>query len=156
MKKSVVSAARPSADGGLTELEEELAMLVRALEAIARRRTYRLERAHYLLIRLIMREGPQSIGQAARRLFLDDSTATRQIAAMERLRLVRKVSNPADARSAVVHVTALGIRRAEAMRAERLRRLDHLFESWKIGERLKAAGVLRRLNASLASVLAEG
>jgi DNA-binding MarR family transcriptional regulator len=108
----------------MADLEGELAMVARALEAVTRRRTYRLERAHYLLIRLVMEDGPQSVGRAARRLFLDGSTVTRQVAAMERLGLARKTSDPADARSAVVHVTPLGVRRAEAMRAERLRRLN--------------------------------
>jgi DNA-binding MarR family transcriptional regulator len=137
----------------MVDLEGELAVLARALEAVTRRRTYRLERAHYLLIRLVMEEGPQSVGRAARRLFLDGSTVTRQVAAMERLGLARKTSDPADARSAVVHVTPLGVRRAEAMRAERLRRLDRLFAGWPPAERRTAARILRRLNESLAAVL---
>ena len=144
---------RGGRDTGMVDLEGELAVLARALEAVTRRRTYRLERAHYLLIRLVMEEGPQSVGQAARRLFLDGSTVTRQVAAMERLGLARKTSDPADARSAVVHVTPLGVRRAEAMRAERLRRLDRLFAGWPPAERRTAASVLRRLNESLAAVL---
>jgi DNA-binding MarR family transcriptional regulator len=155
MTKRAASRPRAAEDEGTVALEGELAMLVRALEAVTRRRTYTLERAHYLLIRLIVQEGPQAIGQVARRLFLDDSTVTRQVAAMERLGLARKVSDPADGRSAVVHVTALGFRRAEAMRRERLRRLGRLFGGWEPAERQTAATVLRRLNESLAGILDE-
>lgn len=140
---------------GLEKLESELTMLVRTLEAVARRRAYRLERAHYLIIRLVADEGPQAIGAIAQRLFLDDSTVTRQVATMERLGLARKHNDPADARSTLVHVTALGVRRAREMRAERLRRLEHLSADWTRTERLAAATVLQRLNTSLARVLAE-
>jgi DNA-binding MarR family transcriptional regulator len=137
-----------------SELEAELALLVRALEAVQRRRSYPLERAHYLLIRLVEEEGPQTIGAAARRLFLDDSTVTRQVATMEQLGLIRKESNPADARSSVIHVTRTGFARAGSMRRQRLYRMKRLFARWTPPERRTCAKVLARLNTSLAEVIA--
>jgi DNA-binding MarR family transcriptional regulator len=143
------------APSALLELEEALAFLVRGLEAVQRRRSYPLERAHYLLVGLIEREGPQTIGAAARRLLLDDSTVTRQVAGMVRHGLIRKAPKPGDARSFVLEVTAKGSAEAEAMRAARLKRLARLFRDWTEEERKQGAKVLSRLNASLVDVLEE-
>jgi len=140
-------------DPAIAELEEALAFLVRGLEAVQRRRTYPLERAHYLLIRLIEEEGAQSIGAAARRLLLDDSTVTRQVAAMVRDGLIAKSTNPDDARSALLEVTDEGRERAEAMRRERLLRLTRLFRGWSTEERSEGARVLKHLNRSLTEVM---
>jgi DNA-binding MarR family transcriptional regulator len=140
-------------DPVIAELEEALAFLVRGLEAVQRRRTYPLERAHYLLIRLIEREGAQTIGAAARHLLLDDSTVTRQVAAMVRDGLIAKIANPDDARSSLLQVTKAGLARAEEMRRERLRRLDRLFRSWSGSERAEGARVITHLNRSLSDVV---
>lgn len=135
------------------KLEWELAMLVRGLEAVQRRRSYLLERAHYLVIRMIEADGPQTIGAIARRLILDDSTVTRQIAAMAKAGLVTKRANPHDARSALVHVSAAGTAAAAEMRKQRFARLDILFAEWSEDERAAAAAVIGRLNRSLHEVL---
>ncbi|HET7413829.1 MAG TPA: MarR family transcriptional regulator [Pararhizobium sp.] len=141
--------------GALADLEEALAFLVRGLEAVQRRRSYPLERAPYLLIGLIEREGPQTIGAAARRLLLDDSTVTRQVAVMVRHGLIRKAPKPGDARSIVLDVTAKGRAEAEAMRKARLKRLARLFRDWSEDEQQEGAKVLSRLNASLVGILEE-
>lgn len=138
--------------GTLDELEEALAFLVRGLEAVQRLRSYPLERAHYLLIGLIEREGPQSIGAAARHLLLDNSTVTRQVAVMVRQGLIRKVAHPDDARSSLLEVTPKGRAEAERMRAERLSRLGNLFRDWSEADRRTGARILARLNASLVEV----
>lgn len=143
------------ADPVIGELEEALAFLVRGLEAVQRRRTYPLERAHYLLIRLIEREGAQTIGAAARRLLLDDSTVTRQVAAMVRDGLIARAAHPHDARSTLLDVTGKGSAQAEAMRLERLKRLSRLFRDWNVAERAEGARVISRLNRSLSEVLDE-
>jgi DNA-binding MarR family transcriptional regulator len=140
-------------DPVISELEEALAFLVRGLEAVQRRRSYPLERAHYLLIRLIEREGAQTIGAAARHLLLDDSTVTRQVGAMVQDGLIAKAANPDDARSTLLQVTDAGRARAEEMRQERLRRLKRLFGDWSASERAEGARVITRLNRSLSDVV---
>lgn len=147
------SGARHDPSPALAPLEAELALLVRGLEAVQRRRVYPLERAHYLLIRLVEAEGPKPVGEIARRLLLDDSTVTRQVAAMVECGLVRKEANPADARSALVHVTEKGVEKARAMREERFARLERLFHDWSEEERADCAAVIARLNRSLHTVV---
>lgn len=140
-------------DPVISDLEEALAFLVRGLEAVQRQRSYPLERAHYLLIRLIEREGAQTIGAAARHLLLDDSTITRQIAAMVRDGLISRAANPNDARSTLLQVTDAGRARAEEMRQQRLRRLERLFGEWSASERAEGARVIMRLNRSISDVV---
>lgn len=136
-----------------SELEQEFAFLVRALEAIGRKRGYPMERAHYLLM-LQLEEGTRSIGELANALALDASTVTRQVAAMEKLQLVRKLANPADRRSALVEATPMGHEKTTAMRAARLERLNMLFSKWEDGDMQSLAGLLERLNGELAPTLA--
>ncbi|ALK10739.1 MarR family protein [Blastochloris viridis] len=134
-------------------LEHAFAFLVRALEAINRKRVYPLERAHYLLL-LQLREGPASVSSLAASLALDDSTVTRQIAAMQRLGLVRKLVNPTDGRSALIEPTPRGAAGAEAMQAARLERIEALFAAWPDADRAQLATLLGRLNRQLAATLA--
>ncbi|TPW28698.1 MarR family winged helix-turn-helix transcriptional regulator [Pararhizobium mangrovi] len=137
----------------IEDLEETLAFLVRGLEAAQRMRTYPMERAHYLLIRLIEREGPQTVVAAAQHLLLDGSTVTRQVAVMERRGLVEKTSHPGDARATVLTVTPAGFAAARRMREERLKRIENLFRDWPADDRANADAVLKRLNRSLAEIV---
>jgi DNA-binding MarR family transcriptional regulator len=140
--------------GEVTEqLEQAFAFLARALEAINRKRAYPLERAHYLLL-LRLRQGPASVSALAASLALDDSTVTRQVAAMQRLGLVRKLVNPDDGRSALIEPTQEGAARAEAMRTERLQRIEALFDGWPEADRAQLALLLGRVNRQLARTLA--
>lgn len=135
--------------GAVGALEGEITLLARTLEAVQRKRAYPLDRAAYLLLRLIEAEGPQPVGAIARLLLLDDSTATRQVAAMAKTGLVRKRRNPADARSFVVEATREGIAAAAEMRARRLARIEAMLEGWSAAERQAAAQTIGRLNAAL-------
>jgi DNA-binding MarR family transcriptional regulator len=134
-------------------IEREIAFLVRALEAMQRLRTYPMERAHYLMLRLIDAEGPQAVATIAYRLLLDDSTVTRQVAEMERQKLVEKNPNPSDRRSAIVAATPFGLEQARRMHEMRLERIHSLMDPWSDEERTQFAGLLRRLNRSLISVV---
>jgi DNA-binding MarR family transcriptional regulator len=130
-------------------LERELAYLSRALEAVQRRRNYPLDRAQYLLLRVLEDEGPQSIATLACRLLLDGSTVTRQIAAMEAQGLINRHQNPNDGRSILVYATRQGISIAARMKEMRLDRITKLFGDWSGTEREMFAKLLTKFNASL-------
>lgn len=138
---------------GMEQLESELAMLVRCLEAVQRRRSYPLERASYLLIGLVEREGPQSVGEIAHRLLLDASTVTRQVSVLADAGLVRKQANPADARSALVHATDHGLQKVCEMRKARFKRLELLFDGWSDSDREECGRMISRLNRSLVTAV---
>jgi len=140
---------REAGAGAVGALEDEITLLARTLEAVQRKRAYPLDRAAYLLLRLIEGQGPQPVGAIARLLLLDDSTATRQVAAMAKAGLLRKRRNPADARSSVVEATARGLAAAAEMRARRLTRIDAMLDGWSEAERRAAAEIVGKLNAAL-------
>ena len=147
--------ARAAAERGsvVETLEWELMLLVRSLEAVQRKRSYPLERAHYLLLGVLEREGPQSIAALATHLLLDGSTVTRQVATMEELGLVAKAPHPQDGRSTLIQATAQGRREAAKMRNLRLRRVQALLADWDGKERATFAALLGKLNVSLSTVL---
>lgn len=130
-------------------LEWELTVLARTLESIQRRRRYPLERAQYLHLRLILAEGAQTISNLAARFALDDSTVTRQVAAMEAAGLVFRVVNPDDHRSYLIDATPIGRSKTEAMHARRLERIDALIAEWPDAERETAPRLLAKLNRGL-------
>ena len=133
--------------------EQELVLLTRLLEAAQRRRSYPLERAHYLVLSTLDEAGPQSVGGLAGRLALDDSTMTRQVAAMERSGLLEKVPNPADGRGTLIHATPAGDAAMRSMRAMRCDRVARLLRDWPAAERCQLARLLERFNASLLDYL---
>jgi len=142
-------------DGSIAILEHELGQLARVLEAMQRKRAYPLDRAQYLLLRVLETEGAISTAALAGLLLLDDSTVTRQIAAMEAADLVARKPNPNDGRSTLLHATRHGLAVARKMRRMRLDRIAHLVEDWTRGERDKLATLVTKLNASLKRSLAE-
>lgn len=130
-------------------LERELVVLTRLLEAAQRRTSYPLERAHYLVLSLVEEHGAQSIGGLAARLALDDSTVTRQVAAMERAGLLEKQQNPVDRRGMMIEATERGLKEMHRMRALRLERIGRLMRRWDSAERRRFGTLLSAFNGSL-------
>jgi len=149
-------AAVKETANAVARIEPELARLARALEAAQKRRAYPLERAHYLLIGVLEQEGPQPVGELARVLLLDDSTVTRQLAAMTELGLLRRIRNKVDRRVSVVDITAKARSLAAETRARRRARIDVLLSGWDESERTQFATLLERFNADFFRALGEG
>lgn len=137
----------------MARLEQEFAYFARWLEANNRSRTYPLERAHYLLL-LALEDGPKTMSRLAGELALDESTVTRQVAAMQRERLVRRTVDPADKRAKLVQRTEQGTTAVNAMRKLRLKRIGSLFEAWTASDCEQLASLLGRANDLLAGRLA--
>jgi DNA-binding MarR family transcriptional regulator len=151
----LLARRRVDTSSSLETLEQELAQLVRALEAAQRKRVYPLDRAQYLLLGLLEREGPQPAVSLARQLLLDDSTVTRQVAAMEAEGLIDRSPSPQDGRSMLVRATRHGLRMAAQMRKMRLGRIKLLFDGWTEAERSRLATLLAKLNQSFRQALSQ-
>ncbi|MCL1478010.1 MAG: MarR family transcriptional regulator [Marinobacter sp.] len=139
----------------MSALEQELAYLVRWLEAVQRRRRYKLERAHYLLLNLLVEDGSQSVGRIAARLRLDASTVTRQVAVMTKLGLVCKQPRPEDRRGGMVCATEGGRQQAQDVQREREQRVEELVEGWPEAKRRQLVDSLGGLNDSLCNIIDE-
>ncbi|WP_244464882.1 MarR family winged helix-turn-helix transcriptional regulator [Martelella endophytica] len=133
---------------GAAELEQEMAVLARLLEALNRRRIYPLERSHYLLL-LQLAEGPRKVSALSHILALDATTVTRQVSAMEERGLVTRQADPDDRRSALVARTAEGAALAEAMRDARTRRIARLVSGWEESDVTRFAAYLGQFNEAL-------
>lgn len=146
---------RPCSRSGATvrALEQELAYLVRWLEAVQRRRRYKLERAHYLLLNLLIEDGSQSVGRIAERLRLDASTVTRQVAVMTGLGLVCKQPRPEDRRGGMVCATEEGRQQAREVQQAREQRVRELVKDWPETKRKQLVDSLGGLNESLCKII---
>lgn len=132
----------------VARLEPELASLVRRLEMTYRRRGYPMERAHYLLLSLLL-DGEKSSAELAEALGLDHSTVVRQVAAVEERGYATRVPHPRDGRSMLLRATPEAAAAVAAMRRTRCERLDRLLADWPEAEREQFGTLLARFNAAL-------
>ena len=119
------------------------------VEAVQRRRAYPLERAEFIILRQLAEAGPQSVGALARALLLDDSTMTRQVAALEQKGLAERRPDPTDRRAGLIAVTPPGEKAMREMRILRAARISRYVAGWTDAERRMLGTLLARLNATL-------
>jgi DNA-binding MarR family transcriptional regulator len=143
------TGGKPGVSPGTAAIEHELATLARVLEAAQRKRAYPLERAEFIILRRLAEAGPQNVGALARALLLDDSTMTRQVAALEEKKLVARRRDPADRRAGLVAVTPAGKKAMREMRDLRAARIGGYVAGWSEAERRTLGDLLARLNARL-------
>ncbi|CAG9000951.1 MAG: hypothetical protein CENE_02959 [Candidatus Celerinatantimonas neptuna] len=140
-------------DPSIKKIEENLSYLARWLEANNRRRNYPLERAHYLLLRLLTEKSPQSSGVLALQLGLDSSTVTRQIKAMIDLDLIERLADPTDRRGCLINVTPIGIEKFNETQAKKRTNTAKVFHEWTSDEKASLAHLLAKLNESISKNL---
>ncbi len=151
----VKARAGERVDAGAAAIERELMFLSRALEALQRKRRYPLERAQFIILRTLAEGGAATVGGLARVLLLDDSTMTRQVAALTARGLVKRTPNPADRRAGLIAATRRGEALMEDMLALRRERVGRYTADWKPAEREAFGRLLGRLNARLVEALGE-
>lgn len=140
----------------LGRMAYHLANLVRTLEAIYRKRQYPLERAHYLLLlHLNGTDGPQTVGELAAKLSLDNSTVTRQINAMVKSRQVEKRPSPSDGRSSLIVQSQRGKELVESMHELRIKRIGSALQDWTQEDIDTLTALSERLIRSLTSKLSD-
>ncbi|MEU2202565.1 MarR family transcriptional regulator [Isoptericola sp. NPDC019482] len=138
----------------VARVELGLAQLLRRAERTTAATTVRtgghdLDRSGYLLLHALRDGGPQRVQALAERLGIDGSTATRQVAALERAGHVQRSRDPHDGRAVVVTATASG---KDALRAQRRRRsatYSTVLADWEASDRILLAELVERLNADL-------
>jgi DNA-binding MarR family transcriptional regulator len=148
--KDLVSTTQD--DETVAEIDRELMQLFRRTEAIIAKRpmTDRLVRSGYLLMSELERSGSLGIAALADATQVDISTASRQIAPLERQGLIRRLPNPADGRGSLIEITLLGLDRLRATREERHATLLELLRDWLERDRAAFASYLARLNQAIA------
>ncbi len=107
----------------------------------------------YPLLLLLHSSGPKRVGEVARIVHVDKSTASRHLARLQAAGLVEPVVDPADRRSALLRVTAAGKAQLEGVRQARTEPLRRIFATWSAEDRDTFTRLLGRLNADLEKVV---
>lgn len=133
-------------------IEVASAMLVRNFELLRRRSDVysELDRAEYLLLRILDQAGPADICGLAAALGLDPSTAGRQVVAMEAKELVHRAPADGDRRRTIITPTDEGRRRLTATRSRRSQQTAELLADWSVEDLGALAAMFTRYNQALA------
>ena len=105
--------------------------------------------AGLLALRAIERHGPVTASDVARRLQIDQSTASRHLAALTDLGFVARDADPEDRRVAWLRVTAAGQRLLDRARDVVLHDFDAALAGWSSADRHTLAALLARLREAL-------
>ena len=111
-----------------------------------------LDRSAYLLLSRLQAQGPMTIRELHEAFGLDQSTLSRQTAAMLRDGVVERINDPDGGPARRIAVTELGAERLAADRAEKLTALDKVFDDWDPEEVQTFAAMLRRVNEGIERV----
>jgi DNA-binding MarR family transcriptional regulator len=112
-----------------------------------------VDRATYLLLVHLAKDGPRRAGALAEAVHLDPSTVSRQVAHLVRLGLVERVADPADGRATLLVATDEGRRVFDENRRLRNRRIAGLMAEWSSDDRQAFVRLLTRFTEAFESHL---
>jgi DNA-binding MarR family transcriptional regulator len=110
-----------------------------------------MDRAAYLLLNRLDKEGPMGVKALAASMGIDSSTVTRQVAPLVDTGLVKRTSHPEDGRAVVLQLSPRGLSRLEEVRSSRRRLMAELTQDWAPEERETFCALLTRFNLALSS-----
>src|SRR3954454_308423 len=104
----------------LGTIETQMALLMRLGEA-TRRSTggpphRALDRAAYVILRQLEKDGPVNVSVLTAALILDGSAVTRQVTALQNDALMERRADPTDGLGTVIPATPLGLTQVDAVR----------------------------------------
>lgn len=108
-----------------------------------------MDRAAYLLLHRLDKEGPMGVKALASSMGIDSSTVTRQVAPLVDTGLVKRTSHPEDGRAVVLQLSPRGAARLEEVRTSRRLLMAELTQDWAPGERETFCALLQRFNQAL-------
>ena len=108
-----------------------------------------LDRAAYLLLNRLEREGPVGVKALALAMGIDSSTVTRQVSPLVDGGLVDRVPNPKDGRAVLLALSVLGRQRLHQVRVSRQALMRELLADWPAEDREQFATLLTRFNQSM-------
>jgi DNA-binding MarR family transcriptional regulator len=108
-----------------------------------------LDRAAYLLLNRLEREGPVGVKALAQAMGIDSSTVTRQVAPLVEGGLVDRVPNPKDGRAVLLALSGIGRERLEQVRVSRRALMRELLADWSPEDRQRFSSLMTRFNQSM-------
>ncbi|MFB7559578.1 MarR family winged helix-turn-helix transcriptional regulator [Streptomyces brevispora] len=145
----------PAPDHLLDALQHQVAVFARRAEqtrlgGVGQVRNS-MDRAAYLLLNRLDREGPMGVKALASGMGIDSSTVTRQVAPLVDTGLVKRTSHPEDGRAVVLQLSPRGQARLNEVRASRRELMSQVTGDWDEAERDTFCALLTRFNAALAA-----
>ena len=136
-----------------TSLHEALTELVRVYQFRDRDRIccHDISVTQCYALEALLRRGPSGLNELAAELYLDKSTASRVVAALQRKKYVSRSAHPADGRAIVLIVTPAGRRLYDRIRADLIAETQGLLEDFEPEVREGAARLIRRLARAAAA-----
>ena len=114
-----------------------------------------VERATYLLLVHLVKDGPRRAGALADAVHSDPSTISRQIGHLVKLGYVERTADPEDGRATLLAATAEGRRVLEENRRLRNERFGQILASWSDADRAALSAMLGRLAADIETFVGE-
>jgi len=110
-----------------------------------------MDRAAYLLLNRLDKEGPMGVKALAASMGIDSSTVTRQVAPLVDTGLVKRTSHPEDGRAVVLQLSPRGQSRLDEVRISRRQLMAELTHDWAPEEREVFCALLTRFNGALSA-----
>ncbi|MGV3465375.1 MAG: MarR family winged helix-turn-helix transcriptional regulator [Heyndrickxia sp.] len=112
-----------------------------------------LDRSAFRLLAELDEQGPMGVNDLADKFQLDNSTVSRQAAALVSKGLLRRVPDPKDGRISLLEVTPLGHDKFHEVRMARKELYRELLADWPEEECKQFEEYLMRLNESIIAVV---
>ncbi|ASB87915.1 MarR family transcriptional regulator [Bacillus sonorensis] len=129
----------------LRQIEKEIALLVRLTTAYSPR-FGSLDRSEYLLLSELDKQSPLAIHTLADKLMLNLSTASRQVSALERKKLIKRFPDPQNGRISLVEMTHEGIDILHKVQKARYEVYAEVLQEWPDEDLSVLKANLTRLN----------
>jgi DNA-binding MarR family transcriptional regulator len=97
------------------------------------------------LLRVLLREGRQSVNSLAASASMDLGAVSRQVRQLEHFGAVRRSRYPDDGRVVLVELTPSGRRAAERIRAVGVSHLEAALDGWSVQDQRTLARLMQRL-----------
>lgn len=108
-----------------------------------------LERATYILLVHLVKDGPRRSGALAEAVHSDPSTISRQVAQLVRAGYIERTADPVDGRATLLAATSEGRRVFEESRRARTENIALMLSSWPESDREQLAELLARFTTEL-------
>ncbi|WP_342540252.1 MarR family transcriptional regulator [Heyndrickxia sp. FSL K6-6286] len=126
-------------------IEYEIALLVRLTTAHSPR-LGSLDRAEYLLLSQLQKSSPIAINALAEQLLLNLSTASRQIAVLEKKGYIKRFPDPINGRISLIELTEKGTNILKKVQDARSSAYTEMLNEWSPDELIQLKDSLTRLN----------
>ncbi|HEY4020831.1 MAG TPA: MarR family winged helix-turn-helix transcriptional regulator [Pseudonocardiaceae bacterium] len=138
-----------NAEAILNQLMRFMRLSKRAASRFTSAHSDGIEQAAYVILYVLVSEGPRRTTALAEAVHSDTSTVSRQVGALVRHGLVERQADPADGRACLLAATPRGLECFEAHHKARTAEMIQVLANWSNEDLRGGAELLDRLNGEL-------